>query len=114
DAAAADGAPAADGPFVATVRAFRDNTLVALAVEAVAAAVRRNFGSQRAAAGPDAADGRPADGDERRIFLCAHVDRVLLGIPAEHVLEVIEGCDVTPLFRVPPLLRGLLNLRGQV
>ncbi len=42
------------------------------------------------------------------------IERVLFGIPVEHVIEIIEGYDVTPLFKVPPIVRGLLNLRGQV
>jgi purine-binding chemotaxis protein CheW len=108
---------AGDSPFVETVRAFRGNALISLSAAAVAGLVKRSFGSQRLMAdGEEARSTRlqAVAESERRIFLCARVERVLFGIPVEHVIEVIEGYDVTPLFQVPPIVRGLINLRGQV
>ncbi len=107
----------ADDPFVETVRAYRGNALVSLSAAAIAALVKRSFGSQRLMTddeGPRSARRQAATESERRIFLCARVERALFGIPVEHVIEVIEGYDVTPLFRIPPIVRGLINLRGQV
>jgi purine-binding chemotaxis protein CheW len=117
--AAAEGAaaPAGDNPFVETVRAFRGNALVSLSAAAVAALVRRSFGSQRLMAegeGPRPAGRQAVAESEWRIYLCARVERALFCIPVEHVIEVIEGYDVTPLFKMPPIVRGLINLRGQV
>jgi purine-binding chemotaxis protein CheW len=106
-----------DNPFVQTVRAYRGNALISLSAAAVAALVKRSFGSQRLMTdceGPRVTRRQAQAESERRIFLCARVDRALFGIPVEHVIEVIEGYDVTPLFRVPPIVRGLINLRGQV
>jgi purine-binding chemotaxis protein CheW len=106
--------PAGAGhPFVETVRAFRNNALISLSASAIAARVRSNFGSQQqlgAGRGPLVARGE----GEQRIFLCARIANVVFAIPVEHVLEVVEGHDVTPLFKMPPLVRGLINLRGQV
>jgi purine-binding chemotaxis protein CheW len=106
-----------DNPFVETVRAFRGNALISLSAAAIAGLVKRSFGSQRLMTdGEEARSTRRQTvvESERRIFLCARVERVLFGIPVEHVIEVIESYDVTPLFKVPPIIRGLINLRGQV
>ena len=47
-------------------------------------------------------------------FLCITIENTNLAIPIEHVREVIEEYEVTPIFSVPELLRGLINLRGNV
>ena len=47
-------------------------------------------------------------------FLCITIEKINLAIPIEHVREVIEEYEVTPIFNVPDLLRGLINLRGNV
>jgi purine-binding chemotaxis protein CheW len=99
------------------VIAFRGNALILFDPAAVAAVVRRHFGDQEFLAesgqppGPGAAWSPEADED---VFLCTRLDDLRLAIPVGNVLEVIEGHDVTPLFQMPPLVRGLLNLRGQV
>lgn len=116
-AAAAAPALVRDNPYLEAIRAFRDNVLLSLSVETIAANVGRNFGSQEILS---EGDSRPTDGDrlevreDAPIFLCARAETILLGIPIEKVLEVIEGYDVTALFKVAPCLRGLINLRGQV
>ena len=114
---ARDDSIAEDSPFVETVRAFRGNALISLSAVALARLVQRQFDCQQMMTDEEWA--RVANREarvepQRRIFLCARVERVLFGIPVEHVIEVIEGYDVTPLFKLPPLVRGLINLRGQV
>ena len=110
---------AGDRPlYVETVLGFRNNALIVLSVPALTGMVREQFGNQHVlredgdATGPveDVADA-DADGSG---FLCARIGSVVLGIPIEPVLEVIENYEVTPLFLVDPSLRGLINLRGQV
>jgi purine-binding chemotaxis protein CheW len=106
----------ANGAYVEKACAYRDNALVLLAVAAIVRLVKSHFTNQQLLAG---AMGPAVPRDavaqyEGRIFLCARIERVLFGIPVEHVIEIIEGYDVTPLFKVPPIVRGLLNLRGQV
>jgi purine-binding chemotaxis protein CheW len=104
-------------PLVVMVCAFRDNVLIVLDVAALADLVRRSFASQQSPRNGERADDRhrhaQAEG-ERQIFLCARIDRVRFAIAVEHVNEVIEGYDVTPLFKMPTLVRGLINRRGQV
>ena len=51
---------------------------------------------------------------ETRTYMCATVEGTVLGIPVEDVIEVIEGLDVTRLFNVPPILRGVTSVRGKV
>lgn len=46
--------------------------------------------------------------------ICFHIDSVQFIIPIQDVLEVLENQSVTPLFKVNPSLRGLINLRGRV
>jgi purine-binding chemotaxis protein CheW len=113
-----NGLSAGGNPFVEAVRAFRDNALVLLSPAAIARVVARDLVSQRVL---DARKGGPANPrgpspaeSDRPMFLCARIDGVGLAIPVAQVNEVIEDCDVTPLFRVPSVLRGLINLRGQV
>ena len=47
-------------------------------------------------------------------FLCISIENINLAIPIEQVREVIEEYEVTPIFNVPDILRGLINLRGNV
>lgn len=106
---------AAVNPFVQAVRAFRGDLMIVFAIPALAAAIRRVAGDQRTVAEPGAQVDRGLEHEvERREFLCAALERIALAIPVASVLEVIEDHDVTPLFNVHPILRGLINLRGQV
>jgi purine-binding chemotaxis protein CheW len=102
--------------YVEKARAYRDNTLVLLSLGAIVLLVKRHFASQHLMTGPAEPavlqDAVAAYGEQ--IFLCARIEQVLFGFPIEHVIEIIEGYDVTPLFKVPPMIRGLINLRGQV
>ena len=41
-------------------------------------------------------------------------DSLLFGVPAENVVEIITGHAVTHLPLVPPHIRGIINLRGQI
>ena len=47
-------------------------------------------------------------------FLCFCIENINLAIPIEQIREVIEEYEVTPIFNVHSLLRGLINLRGNV
>lgn len=105
-------------PFVNTVRVFRNNTLITFSVEAICDLVGRIFGDQAnmAADREHAEQARLASAVEtaQQTFMCARIESVSFAIPIEKVIEVTEDCDVTPLFKVSPFLRGLINLRGQV
>jgi purine-binding chemotaxis protein CheW len=46
--------------------------------------------------------------------ICFNIDKVQFVVPISEVLEVLENQSVTPLFKVSPALRGLINLRGRV
>jgi purine-binding chemotaxis protein CheW len=114
---AADASRPPDNPFVEQVRSFRDNALLLLASEVLAGHVQRHFRVQQQQLTDG--EGIPAPPQRSRtemprIFLCARLDRMHFAIAVEQVSEVIEGYDVTPLFKMPPLVRGLINLRGQV
>jgi purine-binding chemotaxis protein CheW len=47
-------------------------------------------------------------------FIFFTIQKLNFGVPISEVLEVLEGLDVTPLFKVEPILRGLINLRGKI
>lgn len=98
--------------------AHEGDVLLVLAVSQVAAAVRDAFGDLKALERKDGA-GEPIEiASEETLetprYLCASVDDVRLALPIDRIIEIVEGCEVTPLFNVPPSLRGLINLRGQV
>jgi purine-binding chemotaxis protein CheW len=100
---------------VDVVRAFREDALISLAPASLAELVKRSFQVQQAHGLEQAqSPGQVLAELDKRIYLCARIDRPLFAIPVEKVSEVIEGHDVTPLFKMPPLVRGLINLRGQV
>lgn len=104
-------------PFVDAVHAYRNNTLITFSVSAIGHAVQRSFGNQTILSEDterDHARGVLVAEAVQHSFLGARLERVTLGIPIETVIEIIEDYDVTPLFRVTPCLRGLINLRGQV
>jgi purine-binding chemotaxis protein CheW len=111
-------AVSASKPFVDTVRVFRNNTLITFSVETICDFVGRIFGAQTniTADREHAEQACLASAIEtaQQTFMCARIENVSFAIPIEKVIEVTEDCDVTPLFKVSPFLRGLINLRGQV
>lgn len=105
--------------FVAFIQGFRDNALMALSTERLTQAFATGVGDQRIIRSDE--DGTRGDAEwrveteeVRRDFLCASLQGLVLGVPVEDVVEVIEDCGVTRLFDVTPMLRGLINLRGEV
>ena len=52
--------------------------------------------------------------DQETDFMLASIKDTILAIEITKVLEVIEGFEVTPLYKVTDYIRGLINLRGQV
>jgi len=47
-------------------------------------------------------------------YMVANIKNSTIAIEITKVLEVIEGSDVTPLYKVADFIRGLISLRGQV
>lgn len=47
-------------------------------------------------------------------MICFTIDNFLFGIPITDLIEVVEGYGMQPLFKVNKMLRGLINLRGQI
>ena len=52
--------------------------------------------------------------DLRHDYMVAKIKSSTIAIEITKVLEVIEGSDVTPLYKVADFIRGLISLRGQV
>ena len=52
--------------------------------------------------------------DLRHDYMVAKIKNSTIAIEITKVLEVIEGSDVTPLYKVADFIRGLISLRGQV
>jgi purine-binding chemotaxis protein CheW len=51
---------------------------------------------------------------ETEKFIFFTIETLNFGVPIAEVLEVLEGLEVTPLFKVEPFLKGLINLRGKI
>jgi purine-binding chemotaxis protein CheW len=51
---------------------------------------------------------------DRQQFSTFFVDGLCFGIEVEKVQEVMAGADMTRLPLAPPVVRGLINLRGQI
>ena len=98
--------------------AHEDELLLVLSVSRIAALVQTALGNLRALTQEDREDEAIVVSDEERSesdrYLCATVDHVRLALPINRITEIVEGCDVTPLFHVSASVRGLINLRGQV
>jgi chemotaxis signal transduction protein len=97
--------------------AHEGDVLLVLSLSRIAAAVRGAFGDLMALEESDADEAIDvaAEGQfEAPRFLCVSVGHVRLALPIDRIIEIVEGHEVTPLFNVPPSLRGLINVRGQV
>ena len=55
----------------------------------------------------------PAESQSDKYLICVS-DRLLYGIDAEQVVEIITDHTITYLPRVPHYVRGIINLRGQL
>ena len=51
---------------------------------------------------------------DRRTFATCRVGHLLVGLNVDAVQEVTAGGDLTPVPLAPPMVSGLLNLRGQI
>lgn len=58
--------------------------------------------------------GQEDEGLNSRKYLIFTVDDLKLGIDAEQVVELINGYSVTHLPMMPPYIRGIFNMRGQI
>ena len=104
--------------FVESALAHEGELLLVLSASRIATLVRSAFGDLRAleeeSLDEKAVDIALEERSEAPRYLCATLDHVRLAVPIDRILEIVEGYEVTPLFNVPPSLRGLINLRGQV
>ena len=46
--------------------------------------------------------------------VCFRLDKQRFGIPISHVKEIVIPPRLTPIFQTPPLIAGVVNLRGSV
>ncbi|MGH9700557.1 MAG: chemotaxis protein CheW [Candidatus Acidiferrales bacterium] len=49
-----------------------------------------------------------------RQFCTFYLDKLLFGVDLEGVQEVVRALDVTPIPLAPKVVRGIINLRGQI
>jgi purine-binding chemotaxis protein CheW len=99
---------------IAAVRAHRNNVLIQLATDALARGVGWCFGDQRILEATQVETHAAVVEQDLERFLCATLENLVFAIPIDQVIEVIEDYEVTPFFGVDPILRGLINLRGEV
>ena len=100
--------------LIEAVLAHEGDVLLVLSLSRIAAAVRGAFGDLMTLEKSDADEPIDvvAEGQlEAPRFLCVSMDHVRLALPIDRIIEIVEGCELAPLFNVPP---SLLNVRGQV
>ena len=51
---------------------------------------------------------------DKRTYASCGVGHLLVGVDVDAVQEVTAGGEVTPVPLAPPVVSGLLNLRGQI
>ena len=51
---------------------------------------------------------------DKQQFSSFFVDELFFGVEVEKVQEVMIGAEITPVPLAPPVVRGLINLRGQI
>ena len=103
---------------VSAVVGYKKSTLIIFSPVNISKKVSEKIEEQSLKTGPDRLETNRQKYDIKKEifkqFLCITIENVNLAIPIEHVREVIEEYEVTPIFSVPELLRGLINLRGNV
>ena len=103
---------------VSAVVGYKNSTLIIFSPVNISKKVSEKIDDQSLSTNPVSLDYNLQDTDiskeTSKQFLCITIENINLAIPIEHVREVIEEYEVTPIFSVPELLRGLINLRGNV
>ena len=107
-----------ENKVVSAVVGYKKSTLIIFSPVNISKKVSEKIDEQSLNTGPDRleTDRQKTDINKETFkqFLCITIENINLAIPIEHVREVIEEYEVTPIFNVPDLLRGLINLRGNV
>ena len=107
-----------ENKIVSAVVGYKKSTLIIFSPVNISKKVSEKIDEQSLNTGPDRleTDRQKTDINKETFkqFLCITIENINLAIPIEHVREVIEEYEVTPIFSVPELLRGLINLRGNV
>ena len=107
-----------ENKVVSAVVGYKKSTLIIFSPVNISKKVSEKIDEQSLNTGPDRleTDRQKTDINKETFkqFLCITIENINLAIPIEHVREVIEEYEVTPIFCVPELLRGLINLRGNV
>lgn len=62
------------------------------------------------------ADEMTEDGEQTTVKRCLsfEVDDLILFLSTSHVVEIINGYSITTLPMIPPFIKGMINLRGQI
>ena len=97
---------------------YREQNLFIFSPEKISMLVFSELKNQIAIANDTEIDDQPIEeetgADLRHNYMVAKIKNSTIAIEITKVLEVIEGSDVTPLYKVADFIRGLISLRGQV
>ena len=97
---------------------YGEQNLFIFSPEKISTLVFSELKNQIAIANDTEIDDRPIEeetgADLRHNYMVAKIKNSTIAIEITKVLEVIEGSDVTPLYKVADFIRGLISLRGQV
>jgi chemotaxis signal transduction protein len=98
---------------------YGEQNLFIFSPEKISTLVFAELKNQIAIANDTEIDDQPIEEEEtgtdlRHNYMVAKIKNSTIAIEITKVLEVIEGSDVTPLYKVADFIRGLISLRGQV
>ena len=99
--------------YVERVVGHRGHALHLLNLRPLCETIRRDLKSVRPVA-PLPGQGTSGPAEPDLDLICFRIGEQTLAIPITHLVEIIEGFNVEPLFRTASCLRGLINLRGQI
>ena len=96
---------------------YGEQNLFIFSPEKISVLVFSELKNQIAVGTEEDIDNEPSDEeltDLHHDYMVAKIKNSTIAIEITKVLEVIEGSDVTPLYKVADFIRGLISLRGQV
>ena len=102
--------------FIKALLGYRSSSLFIINLEQIFTVLQGKLGTQELIGRKidefDATDGNALNSHKE--YMYAKIYDYNFVIEIESILEVVEGCDVTPIYDSNSFVRGLINLRGQV
>ncbi|MEM0502986.1 MAG: chemotaxis protein CheW [Thermoplasmata archaeon] len=101
---------------IQSIGLFEKKTLFYLNISHIARKIQNYFGLKLRKDSLEKIENQNIRKDSSNTYkcLCFYIGEIQFAIPNRDILEVVDNILVTPLFKVNPFLRGLINLRGKI